>query len=73
MGSKHKASECCSTKTRQFCYKKRYTSICKKGSDKFLITNTNHVTYPVVVIEVEGGKCRELIDTGEGSSYVSFN
>ena len=36
-----------------------------------LTTNTIHVTYPVVVIEVEGVKCRELIDTGAGSSYVS--
>ena len=29
------------------------------------------MTYPVVVIEVEGVRCRALIDTGEGSSYVS--
>ena len=36
-----------------------------------LTTNTIHVKYPVVVTEVEGVKCRELIDTGAGSSYVS--
>ena len=36
-----------------------------------LTTNTSHVTYPVVAIEVEGTKCRALIDTGAGSSYVS--
>ena len=29
------------------------------------------MTYPVVVIEVEGVKCTALIDTGAGSSYVS--
>ena len=29
------------------------------------------VTYPVVVVEVEGMKCRELLDTGAGSSYAS--
>ena len=37
-----------------------------------LTTNTIHVTYPVVVIEVEGVKCRALIYTGAGSSYGSL-
>ena len=36
-----------------------------------LTTNTSLVTYPVLVIEVEGVKCRALIDTGAGSSYAS--
>ena len=36
-----------------------------------LTTNTIHVTYPVVVTEVENVKCRTLIDTGAGRSYVS--
>ena len=36
-----------------------------------LTTNTIHVTYPVVVIEVEGVNCTALIDTGAGSAYVS--
>ena len=29
------------------------------------------VTYPVVLIEIEGVKCRSLIDTGAGASYAS--
>ena len=29
------------------------------------------VTYPVVVVEVNGVKCRALLDTGAGSSYAS--
>ena len=29
------------------------------------------MTYRIAVIEVEGVKCRALIDTGAGSSYVS--
>ena len=37
-----------------------------------LPTNTSLVTYPVLVIEVEGVKYRALIDTGAGSSYASF-
>ena len=56
-----------STKTCQFCNEKHHISICKKGSNMLLTTNTSHVTYPVVVIEVEGVKCRALID----SSHVS--
>ena len=27
--------------------------------------------YPVVVVEVDGFRCRALLDTGTGSSYVS--
>lgn len=34
-----------------------------KGSGK--------VIYPVVVVEVNGIKCRALLDTGAGSSYAS--
>ena len=29
------------------------------------------VCYPVVVVEIDGVKCRTLLDTGAGSSYVS--
>ena len=29
------------------------------------------VIYPVVVVEVQGVKCRALLDTGAGSSYAS--
>ena len=36
-----------------------------------LTTNTSLVTYPVLVIKAEGVKCRTLIDTGAGSSYLS--
>ena len=32
-----------------------------------LTTNISHVTYPVVVIEVEGVKCRALVATGQGA------
>ena len=29
------------------------------------------VIYPVVIVEVQGVKCRALLDTGAGSSYAS--
>ena len=31
----------------------------------------NAVVYPVFVVEVEGVRCRALLDTGAGSSYTS--
>ena len=70
-GTKYRASECPSTKTCLTCKEKHHTSMCEKGSDILLTTNTSLVTYPVSVIEVEGVKCRALIDTGAGSSYAS--
>ena len=70
-GSKHRASECRITKTCLTCKEKHHTSICEKSSNMLLTTNTSLVTYPVLVIEVEGVKCRALIDTGAGSPYAS--
>ena len=37
-----------------------------------LTTNSGHVTYTVVVIGVEGVKCRALIDTG-GQGALTFH
>ena len=34
-------------------------------------TNQRNVIHPVLVIEVEGIKCRALLDTGVSSSYIS--
>ena len=36
-----------------------------------LRTSIGSVTYPLIVIKVEGIICRALIDSGSGSSYVS--
>ena len=71
-GFKHRAFECRSTKTCLTCKEKQHTSICEKGSNMLHTTNTSLVTYPVLVIDVEGVKCRALIDTGAGSSYASY-
>ena len=43
-------------------------------NDRLLNTATNAnrpVVYPVVVVDINGVKCRALIDTGAGSSYAS--
>ena len=53
------------------CKGKHNTSICEKASNVLLITNDNHVTYPSVIIDIEGIKCCALIDTGAGASYTS--
>ena len=36
-----------------------------------LVTTETNVTYPVVIIEVNGVKGRAILDTGSGSSYIS--
>ena len=38
-----------------------------------LATGEGFVVYPVVVVEVEGIRCRALLDTGAGSSYASVS
>ena len=58
-------------KLAKFVMKSTTLQYAKKGSNMLLTTNTIHVAYPVVAIEEEGVKCRVLIDTGAGSSYVS--
>ena len=55
----------------EICNKKHHTCKYKNGLNMLLTTNTIHVKYLVVVIEVEGVKCRALIDTGTGGSCVS--
>ena len=54
---------------------KQYTSICAKlavsKSEPMLVTTETNVTYPVAIIKVNGVKCRALLDTGSGSSYIS--
>ena len=53
------------------CKGKYHTSICEKTSNVLLTINDEHVTYPLVIIDIEGIKCRALIDTGAGASYAS--
>ena len=51
-----------------------HTSICDKklGKEQILVaTGESTVIYPVVVVSVDGIKCRVLLDSGSGSSYAS--
>ena len=74
-GAKHRAVECRSAKTCLKCQSKHHTSICDKLADSksepMLVTTKANKTYPVAIIKVNGVKCRALLDTGSGSSYIS--
>ncbi|KAK3730340.1 hypothetical protein QZH41_011251 [Actinostola sp. cb2023] len=73
-GAKHRASDCRSKYKCQKCESKHHTSICDKEPTPqrmMLATGEGTVIYPVVVVLVEGIKCRALLDTGAGSSYAS--
>ena len=70
---KHRANECKSANSCRTCKRKHHISICEKTQDVILDTNERNtsITYPVVIISVDGMKCRALLDTGAGSSYIS--
>ena len=68
----HEAAQCRCTITCQVCNRRHHTSICDKPREQILVaTKKRSVIYPVVIVEVEGIKCRALLDTGAGSSYAS--
>ena len=79
----HKASECASKASCQRCRKRHHTSICDSKETKSTEDSTEkrghaltacekrEAVFPVVVIDVNGIRCRALVDSGAGSSYVS--
>ena len=71
-GSRHRAAECRIVRSCQKCNGRHHTSICDRESQQMLLaTGQGVVTYPVVVVDVDGIKCRALLDTGAGRSYTS--
>ena len=82
---KHRASSCPSRSDWQRCHKRRHTSIfdavhpTSDASNSMTVTRgvaltTNQIgegLFSVVVVEVNGIKCRALFESGPGSSYVS--
>lgn len=59
----------------RFCNRKHHTSLRQEriADALFIATGipTTHVTYQVVIVGVQGIKCRALLDTGAGRSYAS--
>lgn len=75
-GTRHQAQDCRSKNACQRCGSRHHTSICDRlpsNNQMMLVTGDQEssVIYPVVVVVVDGIKCRALLDTGAGSSYVS--
>ena len=75
-GNQHRAAECKSRTACWICNRRHHTSICDKSTQRDqLMTATSverkGVVYPIVTAEVNGVKCRALLDTGAGSSYAS--
>ena len=74
----HRAAECASKTSCQHCNKRHHSSICDKRpenpeSQRKLMTDgaSDDGVFPVVVVKVNGVKCRALIDSGAGGSYAS--
>ena len=65
-GSRHRAAECKSSSTCQNCKLKHHTSIRNKQNLYLTATENNEggLVYHVVLVKVEGVKCRALLDTG---------
>ena len=58
----------------QYHQRKHHTSICDRLGEQLMPATSvgnSAVIHPVVVVEVQGVKCRALQDTGTGSSYAS--
>ena len=71
----HRASQCLSKASCKKCGKRHHTSICNTTKVKVepaLTTNqASEGVLPIVIIRINGLKCRALIDSGSGSSYIS--
>ena len=67
----HRASEYLSIRWCVKCKRKHHSSICDNTTINLLTTCSCSVTYPVVLIEIEGFKCRTVIDNGAGASCNS--
>ena len=73
-GDRHRA-ESCRSHGCQKCQRRHHTSICdqvtRTTNGRFLTaqdkSSPGQVIYPVVLVEVNGFKCRALLDTGAGS------
>ena len=74
-GPQHQAANCKSRSTCRKCNRKHHTSVCSEHTSEISDKNPKKgrllSVYPVVVVVVEGKKCRALLDTGAGSSYAS--
>ena len=74
----HRASRCRSRRNCARCKQRHHTSICdqptqpeNEGAAMTAAHVGEKVCHPVVIIKVNGVKCRALLDTGATGSYIS--
>ena len=67
----HRANDCKSKIGCQKCQRRHHTSICDQTEQFLGASSSSNVIHPVVIVQVGGYKCKALLDTGAGSSYVS--
>ena len=74
----HRAAHCRSRENCAGCKQRHHTSICdqptRPANERAAITAAHvgeNVCHPVVIIKVNGVKCRALLDTGATGSYIS--
>ena len=70
-GTQHRANDCNSKLGCQKCQRRHHTSICDQTEQFLGASSSSSVIHPVVIVQVGGYKCRALLDTGAGSSYIS--
>ena len=73
-GTRHKTVDCRCRVVCEVCQKKHHTSICDRLGEQLMTATSagkTAVIHPVVVVKVQGVRCRALLDTGAGSSYAS--
>ena len=75
-GSKHVAAKCKSRSNCAKCQGRHHTSICDKNqqspppAEPGMTAVSDKVCHPVVIVKVNGVKCRALLDTGSTSTYM---
>ena len=69
--TQHRANDCKSKLECQKCQRRHHTSICDQTEQFLGTSSSSSVIHPVVIVQVGGYKCRALLDTGAGSSYIS--
>ena len=73
-GTRHKTVDCRCRVVCEVCQKKHHTSICDRLGEQLMTATSagkTAVIHPMVVVKVQGVRCRALLDTGAGSSYAS--
>ena len=71
-GNRHTAAKCKSSASCQVCSGRHHTSICEKRKENLLAaTVVGQVIHPMVLVDVDGIRCRAILNTAASTSYAS--